>query len=166
MRDFPSIREMIESEMEAHCRHLHDGRQIKEKALPRLRILENGYPTLSHGDMHPSNVICDGSSVYFIDWANGHNGLGLMDLDRIHTVYLRTNGDYADIINPQESRAVLESYFRAAGIGELNIDNVQHAVMLLNQLRLHSYGVEDDYVERRVLARKNIDTLLGYEILY
>jgi len=160
-QEFQTIGEMIEAELEKHCHFLEEGPKIKEKAREKLRVLTQGYPTRVHGDAHLGNMIYAPPKIKMIDWANSHNGLGLMDLCHVYSLPLKTDDEeVSHAVRPEEAASVLSAYHQSADLNHLNPDETNRAVMLLHELRMHSYGTEDNQETWKKDAKENIQIIL------
>jgi Ser/Thr protein kinase RdoA (MazF antagonist) len=139
-RDYATIGEMLRDELGLHCSLLPDCRSIGDKSAQALAVLEQGYPTLVHGDFHPGNIIVNAKGIFFLDWAYAHRSVNLLDLDYVQSVDLKSEDETLPwwTIGPAEAGSVLSAYFESCGLSRLDPLNVHRAVMLHAQLRSHT----------------------------
>ena len=130
---FDTVRQLLESELAFLCAGLEEA--VRQKAVEAFNLLEAGYPTRVHGDAHPGNIHLTGAGLTFVDWGYSASSLNLFDLGYIQTIHLPPHGE-ADwwCITPDEARPVLNSYYKACGIKNPDIDRLQWAVMFWSLL--------------------------------
>lgn len=141
---------------------------LREACVVRLCLLEAGYPTFIHGDMHPGNLRWqpgeggEPAALYFVDWGFACPSLNLFDLDYIHSVTLDPPEEVDTWwnITPAEARDVLPAYFAACGLGNLNPWEIQRSVMLWALLRSHYNASQNDDAPAAELAHRRIENLL------
>jgi hypothetical protein len=142
-RKFATVKEMLTAEAFRLCAPFET--VIKERCTEIMCQLEVGYPTLTHGDVHPGNIIATEKQIWFVDWSYACNSLNLFDLDYIQSYKLPASGPAWSQITPQEAVLVLPAYFQAAGLGDVNYFQTHHAVMVWNLLRTYDNSVKNGY---------------------
>ena len=125
-----------------------------------LAILECGYPTLIHGDLHPGNLRRVPDGVRFVDWGYARRSLNLFDLDYIRSVEMEDDPDEWWHIRPAEARRILPDYFAAAGLGTLDPFAVHRGVMLWAALWAHANVTRAHDFAGQKSCRRRIDMLL------
>lgn len=126
-------KELLESEHKFLCTY-HDD-EITRKAMSAFSVLEAGYPTYIHGDLHPGNIHLTGKGIRFVDWSYSISSLSLFDLSYVETIcFEATDGNEWWSITPDKSKKVLPAYFDASGLEEDHIDQILQAVMLWTKL--------------------------------
>ena len=120
-----------------------------------LAILECGYPTLIHGDMHPGNLRRAVDGVLFVDWGYSRRSLNLFDLDYIRSVDLEDDPHEWWHIRPPEAERILPDYFAAAGLGTLDHRTVHRGVMLWSALWAHhNVTLAHDFAGQKTCRRR------------
>jgi Ser/Thr protein kinase RdoA (MazF antagonist) len=135
--------------------------EIRARCRAVIARLEDGYPTLIHGDMHPGNILLSGEQIYFVDWSYACNSLNLLDLDYIHSLPVQSSDPSWAVINPAEAALALPAYFRAAGLAHLDPFKTHQAVMVWNLLRTYENGVKNGYRAEVITTREQLFDLLG-----
>jgi len=125
-----------------------------------LSHLEEGYPTLTHGDVHPGNLIADGEIIWIVDWSYACNSLNLFDLDYVQSVTLPPSGPIWSVIQPPDADDVLKGYFHAAGLPDLDFRMIHKAVMVWDQLRTYNNGVRNGYLAEAEYSRERLLELI------
>jgi thiamine kinase-like enzyme len=155
---FVTIKELLKAELDFLCTY-HDA-SIVRKAKAAFSLLELGYPTYIHGDMHPGNIRLVEKSLKFVDWGYCISSLNLFDLGYIETVHFQSaeeNGWWN--IAPDEAKTVLPAYFEASGLDRTNIDQIQQAVMLWSKLWSYYNCVKNDKKTEAVKCKRDIGLL-------
>jgi len=155
---FDTIKELLKAELDFLCTY-HDASVIR-KAKTAFLLLELGYPTYIHGDMHPGNLRLMGNSLRFVDWGYCISSVNLFDLGYIETVRFQSTEESGWWnITPDEAKTVLPAYFEASGLDCNNIDQIQRAVMLWSKLWSYYNCVKNDKKTEAVKCKQDIDLL-------
>lgn len=159
-RSFNTISELLKIELEFLCSY-HDN-SVLQKARSIFSLLEFGYPTYIHGDLHPGNIRLIGNSLKFVDWSYCKNSLSLFDLSYIETI----NFDGAELngwwnITPEESVSVLHSYYNACGLNRFDFKQTHYAVMLWAKLWSYFNCISNNNKNEAIVCRQHIDQLIA-----
>ncbi len=84
--------------------------------------------------MHPGNLLAAADGLQFVDWGYSRRSINLLDLDYVHSLHFQPAETDWWIIQPEEAGDVLAGYFSSCGMPEVNIGQIQHAVMLWSVL--------------------------------
>jgi hypothetical protein len=157
-KTYPSVPDLLQGEAEDLGGLLPPA--WRPRCAAGLAVLECGYPTLIHGDMHPGNLRRTQQGVLFVDWGYARRSLNLFDLDYIRSIGLDEDADEWWHIRPPEAERILPDYFAAAGLGALGHRAVHRGVMLWAALWAH-YNVTraHDFAGQKV-CRRRIEMLL------
>lgn len=155
---FASISEMLEAEADFLCSFINN--IPKRKVGSIFSLLEVGYPTFIHGDLHPGNIFYTNSGLQFVDWGYGISSLNLFDLVYIQSMSLQDSETPWWVIVPSEAGKILPDYFEACGLGGLNYMEIHKAVMLWSELGSHYNSIKNNNQTGTEVCRKNIDLLL------
>lgn len=132
-QEYDTTRELLEAEHRLLCAY-HEV-EIVQKAKPFFSLLEIGFPTQVHGDLHPGNIKLHAGKLKFIDWSYSWRSLNLFDLSYVETIrFAEAEENEWWIITPEEADQVLSAYYEAAGMLVENIHQVHRAVMLWTKL--------------------------------
>ncbi len=153
-----SIRELLDAERAVLC----DGwnPDVKSACDPLFAMLEIGYPTLIHGDMHPGNLRLTERGLQFVDWGYARHSLNLFDLDYVRSVDLGDEGPSWWTIQPAEAPAVLSAYARTCGLPFAGVLQAHHAVMLWGELCGHYNAMRKGDRKGAAQARQKVNLLL------
>lgn len=102
-------------------------------------LLEAGFVTTIHGDMHPGNVRRTEDGFQVVDWEFSVNSLNLLDLDYLQSLpglETEPGNEWWNIL-PEESEKILPAYFEACGMGAVDWRPIHLAVMAWAALRAH-----------------------------
>ena len=148
--EYKSIPDLLDAEVEYLWTFSDDS--MKNDCRRLLAVLENGFPTLNHGDVHPGNMVFSEGEIYFVDWGYSHFGLNFSDLS-----YLWDNNIYSDcpdgwwMIQGDEAENSIAAYLESIGLSKLPAREIMLAVMLRNQLYSYSNaianGLEEEAIE-------------------
>ncbi len=159
---FASIREMLKDEVDFLC-SAYDG-SAKSQCGSILSLLEVGYPTLIHGDMHPGNIYFTEAGLKFVDWGYSIRSLNLFDLDYVQSLSLNTPVNTSElswwVITPSESEPVLRAYFNTCGLGGLDYKQTHLAVMLWGELRACHNSLANNDQAGAAVCHQNIERLI------
>jgi len=67
-------------------RSYHFEKQIKDNLVALLGEMDDGAAYLCHGDLHPLNILTDGTNCWVIDWVNATAGNPLADACRTYLI--------------------------------------------------------------------------------
>lgn len=159
-RSFNTISELLKIELEFLCSY-HDS-FVLQKARSIFSLLELGYPTYIHGDLHPGNIRLIGNDLKFVDWSYCKYSLSLFDLGYIETISF----DGAELnewwrITPEESASVLPSYYNACGLSGFDFKQTHYAVMLWSKLWSYSNCIKNDNKNEALVCRQHIEQLMA-----
>lgn len=160
LRSYNTISELLKTELEFLCSY-HDS-YVLQKARSLFSLLELGYPTYIHGDLHPGNIRLIGNNLKFVDWSYCKNSLSLFDLSYIETISFE--GAVANEwwqITPEESALILPLYYKACGLNEFDFKQTHHAVMLWSKLWSYSNCIKNDNKNEALICRQHIDQLIS-----
>jgi aminoglycoside phosphotransferase (APT) family kinase protein len=135
-----SVRAMLRAELRLHCSRMSDAGFNAEDCWSVVEPLSTGFVTITHGDVHPGNIVWTGRRFVFLDWSFAHRGLNLLDLDYVAGVTLP--GSRCPLpwwtIAGAEAEPVLRSYLRACGLSKLDLHALARALMLMTELSSHT----------------------------
>ncbi|MBN2004418.1 MAG: phosphotransferase [Anaerolineae bacterium] len=135
--EYDSIPAFLAGELEALGSFLDQAEQ--RRCAAAFSLLEAGFVTTIHGDMHPGNVRRTEDGFQVVDWEFSVNSLNLLDLDYLQSLPgLETEPDdeWWNIL-PEESEKILPAYFEACGMGDADWRSIHLAVMAWAALRAH-----------------------------
>jgi Ser/Thr protein kinase RdoA (MazF antagonist) len=159
-QSFATIGEMLDSEVEFLCSFYDYDVSVSTRCASIMSLLEVGYPTFIHGDVHPGNIRWTQAGLSFVDWGYGMSSLNLLDLGYVQSIPLSTPALAWWVITPSESEAVLTAYFEACGLGGLEYGRIHRATMLWSQLWAHCNSVHNNDHRGAAICRQNIDLLM------
>ena len=81
-QEYESIDAFIAAEVAYHL-NMANLATLESKCIASISGLNYGYATILHGDMHPGNVLFNGSRFVLLDPEYVHCGINLLDLDYI-----------------------------------------------------------------------------------
>jgi len=133
-RRYDTVEDLLEVDLATLVRQHPE--TVRKAALKARGLLGMGYATFIHGDMHPGNLRLAREGLKFVDWGYCIPSLNLFDLGYIETVELDDPGEGTPwwTILPGEACLVLPAYFAACGMGGVDYDQVQLAVMFWSKL--------------------------------
>jgi hypothetical protein len=155
---FATIDEMLAAEVEFLCSFYDNS--AKAQCASIFSLLDAGYPTFIHGDMHPGNILSTPKELKFVDWGDCISSLNLFDLDYIQSIPLQSSETAWWIIVPSEAEKILPVYFEACGLGEFNYKKIHRAVMLWSELRSHYNSIKNNNKIGAEICRQNIELLI------
>lgn len=159
-RSYTSIGELLKIELEFLCAY-HD-RSVHRKAREIFALLEVGFPTYIHGDLHPGNLRLFGDDLRFVDWSYCKNSLSLFDLGYVDTItFDSTELNEWWRITPEESISVLPAYYNACGLGRVDYTQIHYAVMLWAKLWSYFNCVKNAKKREATVCRQHIDQLIA-----
>jgi thiamine kinase-like enzyme len=160
---FDTIKELLKDELKFLCAYHDDSVVLQAKTA--FSLLELGYPTYIHGDLHPGNIRLAGKSLRFVDWGYCISSLNLFDLGYVETIHFggAEENEWWNI-PPNEAKTVLPAYFEASGMNRNNIDQIQQAVMLWSKLWSYHNCVRNDKKVEALKCRQDIDLLNDMEL--
>ena len=158
-RIYKSPGELIAADLEFLC-SLHDT-NVYTLSKKILKILEEGFPTYIHGDMHPGNIRSTRNGLKIVDWGYCQQSLNFFDLGYIQSEDLVTDGsDPWWNITPAETGKVLPGYYASCELSHLDPYQVQHAVMLWSELWSYSNAIKNGIHSGAEIAKQNIARLI------
>jgi thiamine kinase-like enzyme len=159
-RSYNTISELLKIELEFLCSY-HDT-FVLQKAKNLFSLLELGYPTYIHGDLHPGNIRLIGDDLKFVDWGYCKNSLSLFDLSYIETIRFE-GAEFNEWwnITPEESISILPAYYNACGMNGIDYQQIQIAVMLWAKLWSYFNCVKSDKNNDAIICRQHIDQLIA-----
>jgi hypothetical protein len=158
-RVYDTVQRLVEAEILYLARHHEE--QIRKAAGLAGSLLGTGYATVIHGDMHPGNLHLTGQGLKFVDWGYCIPSLNLFDLGYIETIEFYNPDEEMPwwIIRPDEARSVLPAYYAAFGLGGVDYDLVQLAVMFWSRLWAYENCVKFKNKLDAAKSRKQLVTL-------
>ena len=154
-KKYGSISDLLDSELESIWTFADDS--LKCKCRRSLAVLENGFPTHNHGDVHPGNMVFSEGYIYFVDWGYSHFGFNFSDLS-----YLWDNNICSDcpdgwwMIKGDEAEKSMKAYLESVGQSEQSARDIMLAVMLRNQLHSYANAIGNELEEEAIECKKLI----------
>ncbi len=156
-RAFGSIAEMLHADAVFLCSFYDPS--FETRCVRHFSLLEAGYPTFIHGDLHPGHICFTPGGLKFVDWSYAIHSLNLFDLSYVWSVPLDKERTPWWIITPSEAQIVLPAYFIACGMGNCDYRPIHQAVMLWSELWSHYNCMQNHLTEERAACCKNIERL-------
>ena len=161
-RSHDTIRELLKADLDFLGAY-HDN-SIRHKAAGAFSLLESGYPTYVHGDLHPGNIRLTKNGLRFVDWGYCTSSLCLFDLGYIQTSNFDSpESDDWWIISPDEANSVLPAYYEACGLHLNNYNQIHQAVMLWSKLWEYYNCIKNENKKGLEICRRQIDHLISME---
>jgi hypothetical protein len=138
--EYASIDDFLSDELTFHLR-MADHPFPREACWELLKPLAAGFPTYTHGDVHPGNVIRRPDREYtLLDPEYLHIGVNYLDLDYVDWWGLEADPPPWWVIRLRARQSVA-AYFAAVGAEARTIPSIMAAVCLLTTLRSHTNAV-------------------------
>ena len=159
---YESPKELLEAEYLLLCSYHRE--RISQKAKPYFSLLlEAGFPTQIHGDLHPGNIRLQAGEVRLVDWSYSRRSLNLFDLSYVESIRQESAGlDEWWIITPDESLEVLSAYGTVVGVPAEKMFQVQRAVMVWAKLWAYHNSVRHGNKSAAEKSRQHIIHVLGF----
>lgn len=158
---YGSPKELLEAEYQLLCSY-HGERMAREAKPYFSLLLEVGFPTQIHGDLHPGNIRLHAGDVRLVDWGYSRRSLNLFDLSYVEAIR-QEPVDLEEwwIITPEESLGVLSAYGAVVGVPAEKMLQVQHAVMVWAKLWAYHNSVRHGNKSAAERSRQQIVQVLG-----
>ena len=157
-KEYKSIPDLLDAEVEYLWTFSNES--LKNDCRRLLAVLENGFPTLNHGDVHPGNMVFSEGEIYLVDWGYSHFGFNFSDLS-----YLWDNNIYSNcpdgwwMIQGEEAEKSITAYLEAIGLSKLPARDIMLAVMLRNQLYSNTNAIANGLEEEATECENLIKSL-------
>ena len=159
-KKYESIADLLDSELEYTWAFANDSLKCECRGL--LAVLENGFPTLNHGDVHPGNMVFSKGKMYFIDWGYSHIGFNFSDLSYLWDNSICSNcPDGWWMIKGEEAEKSMMAYLESVGLSVQSAKDIMLAVMLRNQLHSYANAIENELEEEAIECMNLINYLVS-----
>lgn len=132
---------------------IHDCRDI-------LESLEIGFVTLTHGDLHPGNLVLSHGRVCFVDWGYSRHTLNFSDLGYLWDSDICIDAPEGWWMIIKEARDSLNAYLDATGKGSLSSREIMLAVMVRSQLHSLSNAIHNEFKDATIKCRDRLKCLI------
>lgn len=158
---YATIKDLLEGEL-TFLTAFHD-KSVRKEVARAFSLLEAGFTTYIHGDMHPGNLRITEQGLKFVDWGYCISSLSLFDLGYIHTVNFEDRADKAPwwCITPEEAQLVLPAYYAACGLGGHNYNQIHWAVMLWRELWAYYNSIQHENLFASEKCKQHIEQLIA-----
>lgn len=125
-----------------------------------LRILESGFVTLTHGDIHPGNLILSRDRICFVDWGYSRYTLNFSDLGYLWDRDICNEVPEGWWMIKEAARDSLQTYLDAIEKGSLSLRELMLAVMIRSQLYSYSNAIRNELKDAIIGCRKRLNCLI------
>lgn len=158
---YETPKELLEAECQILCSY--HGERIARKVRPYFSfLLETGFPTQIHGDLHPGNIRLHAGEIKLVDWSYSRCSLNLFDLSYIESIEGDSIGlDEWWTITSDEASKVLAAYVAMVGVPAEKMFQAQRAVMLWAKLWAYHNSVQHGNKPVAEKCKRQIVQMLG-----
>ncbi len=160
-RTFTTIPDLLKAEFE-FLLTFHDN-SVCHHAKIAISLLETGYPTYIHGDVHPGNIRLTSQGLQFVDWGYCTSSLCWFDLGYVQTIILDDTQDQDWwCITPDEAQLVLPAYSLACGVDTYDYKQIHPAVMFWSELWAYNNCVRTGNEVDARISRQHLERLMDW----
>jgi hypothetical protein len=158
---YDTLKDLLEAELAFLTRYHAEA--VRQEVMTAFTLLETGFATYLHGDLHPGNIRITEQGLKFVDWGYCTSSLCFFDLGYIQTINFDDpeEDNHWWCITPEEAQLVLPAYYKACGLGGYDYFHIHRAVMLWSKLWAYHNCIKNGDEFSAEKCRKHIARLIA-----